>query len=99
MLQLVQNKPQSLINDLNPLAQYKELLLEKKRLEADIEAYKAEIFRLMDEMGDVLVIGDFKAERKLIVQTRADMDKIKAVLGDDYESYTKECEVIKLSVI
>ena len=84
----------------NPIRNYKEIDAEIKRLEKIKESYRKQILELMDESkSDTFTFDEYKAERKLVVQTRLDQAKLKAMLGDNLSSVQSETSFVKLTVI
>lgn len=85
----------------NPIRNYKEIDAEIKRLEKIKESYRKQILELMDEnKSDSYSFDEYKAERKLVVQSRFDTSLAKEKLSADlYASLHKETSFVKLTVI
>ena len=83
------------INVVQELKLAKEATKQAKKIEDEL---KKQVLNLMDlNLVDAIKIGGYKAERKLIIQSRLDTKKAKELLGD--KAPMNEVEMIKLTVI
>lgn len=85
----------------NPIRNYKEIDLEIKRLEKIKESYRSQIMSLMDDSkSDTVSFEDYKAERKLVVQSRFDTSLAKKLLSESQLAQLQhESSFVKLTVI
>jgi predicted phage-related endonuclease len=81
----------------NPIEELKKVKEEMSLLKTKEEGLKAALFFMMDEQkSDKLILGDFSAERKLVVQPRLDTKKAKEMLGDN--APMTEVESVRLTL-
>jgi|TARA_Y100000310_G_scaffold205687_1_gene206053 predicted phage-related endonuclease len=82
----------------NPLKAFVELKSQIDELKSQFKAAKEKVLAEMDGRGvDTLKIGDYKANRKFVEQSRVDTKAVRDLLGD--KTPTTLVESVRLTVI